>query len=75
MVLEENVRVSGVSLPAQRGGKPGSGFYTVDSMPYASTRAGGKPGGTHTWMTHTETIKKLFRLLDDGETLYAIHSK
>ena len=25
MVLEENVRVSGVSLPAQRGGKPGSG--------------------------------------------------
>ena len=24
MVLEENVRVSGVSLPAQRGGKPGS---------------------------------------------------
>ena len=50
-------------------------FYTVDSMPYASTRAGGKPGGTHTWMTHTETIKKLFRLLDDGETLYAIHSK
>ena len=27
MVLEENVRVSGVSPPAQRGGKPGSGKH------------------------------------------------